>query len=103
MVPLQLFAQTGSQPSPADSLLYRDYAFLKQSDPWLTSQNAAGLQRLPVSHLSQATLSLQYDKGHFTNYYEAPKALTVAAGVESFYRLSSDIVVFGKIATATSR
>ena len=98
MVPLQLFAQTGSQPSPADSLLYRDYAFLKQSDPWLTSQNAAGLQRLPVSHLSQATLSLQYDKGHFTNYYEAPKALTVAAGVESFYRLSSDIVVFGKIA-----
>lgn len=98
LVPLQLFAQTDRQPSRADSLLFRDYAFLKQSDPWLTSPNAAGLQRLTVGHLSQATLSLQYDKGHFTNYYGAPKALTAAAGVESFYRLSPDIVIFGKIA-----
>ena len=84
-------------PSAQDSLLTKDFAFLKQTDTWLTSPNAAGLTRLSIDHLSNANVEMSYETGGFVNYYEAAKAVDVKADVESFYRLSDRIVMYGKM------
>ena len=49
--------------TPQDSLLLRDYTFLKQADPWLTIQNASALTRYQRQGIAEASLSLTYSKG----------------------------------------
>ena len=83
-----------SSPS-TDSLLLRDYAYIKHSSPWLTSQNAAGLTHFSNSNIAEAELRLGIGKGGLVNYYESPKTLTFDGGIESFYRISQRVVLFG--------
>ena len=80
-----------------DSLLLRDYTFIKQSDPWLTSPNAAALTRLAHQNIAQADLSLTGKKGGFTNYSGSDDATLLNANVESFYRYSQHTVFFGSM------
>ena len=80
-----------------DSLLWKDYEYLKASDPWLTTQNAGGLTRLQTSHLSEATISYTNDNGDFVNYDQAGKSRSIDAGIESFYRLNRRAVIYGKL------
>ena len=80
-----------------DSLLTKDFQYVKQSDPWLTSPNAAGLNRLNIDHLSDAEVGTKYETGGFVNYYEAAKSNNIEAKVESFYRLSDRIVMYGRM------
>ena len=57
-----------------DSLLLRDYQYVKQQDAWLTSGNAAALTRYQAKNIAEANLSLR------------------------FYRVSRRTVVYGSIA-----
>ena len=81
-----------------DSLLLRDYQYVKQQDAWLTSGNAAALTRYQAKNIAEANLSLRYNRGGLTDYYESPEMLRLGAAVESFYRVSRRTVVFGSIA-----
>ena len=83
--------------TPQDSLLLRDYTFLKQADPWLTSSNAAALTRFAHQSMAEASLSLNGGKGGFTNYYESPEALQFDGHVESYYRFNPRTVFFGSL------
>ena len=78
-----------------DSLLLRDYQFVKRTDAWLTSQNAAGLTRFSHPSISEAELSLTKSKGGMVDWYQSPDFLQAAANVESFTRISQRAVVFG--------
>lgn len=78
-----------------DSLLLRDYQFVKRTDAWLTSQNAAGLTRFSHSAISEAELSLKKSKGGLVDWYQSPDFLQATANVESFTRISQHAVVFG--------
>lgn len=78
-----------------DSLLLRDYQFVKRTDAWLTSQNAAGLTRFSHSAISEAELSLKKSKGGLVDWYESPDHFQATASVESFTRISQRTVVFG--------
>lgn len=78
-----------------DSLLLRNYQFVKRTDAWLTSQNAAGLTRLNHPSISEAEVSLTKSKGGFVDWYQSPDVLQVTANVESFTRISQRTVVFG--------
>lgn len=80
-----------------DSLLLRDYMYVKQSDPWLTSANAAALPRYARQNLSVAELSVTKEKGGLTNYDGSPDVLQADAAIESFFRLSQHTVVFGSM------
>lgn len=80
-----------------DSLLLRDYRYIQQSSPWLTSTNAATLTRFQTQNIAEAELSLQYGKGALCNYYQADKELLLDAAIESYYRVSSRTVVYGKM------
>ncbi len=86
----QLYAQS-------DSLLMEDYSFVKTADPWLTSQNAGGLTRFAISHLSNAQISIEKQSGHFHDISQSPNALDLEAKVESFYRLTHRIVMYGSM------
>ena len=78
-----------------DSLLLRDYTFVKQGDPWLIGSNAAALTRYAYENIATAELSLTKAKGGFTDFRDSPDALQVDAAVESFFRMSPHAVVFG--------
>ena len=80
-----------------DSLLLRNYQFVKRSDSWLTSQNAAGLTRLCSPSVSEAELSLTKSKGGLVDWYQSPDLLQATANVESFTRISQRAVVFGSM------
>ena len=80
-----------------DSLLLRDYTFMKYSDPWLSSPNAAALTRFTYQNIAQAELSLSGEKGGFTNYNGSDDATLVNAYVESFYRYNQRTVFFGSM------
>ena len=80
-----------------DSLLLRNYQFVKQQDPWLTSSNAAGLTRFDKPNISEAEVSLSYATGGLTTFGGASNVLQADASVESFYRVSQRTVVYGHI------
>jgi len=80
-----------------DSLLLRDYQFVKLNDPWLTSCNAAGLTRYATENITKAELSLTKGKGGFTDFYQSPDVLQADAGIESFFRINPRTVVFGSV------
>ena len=81
-----------------DSLLLRNYQFVKQHDPWLTSDNAAGLTHYQSRNIAEAEVSFSMGRGGFVNYNESPKTLSLDASVESFFRISPRTVVYGRMA-----
>lgn len=83
--------------SAQDSLLLRDYTFIKQSDPWLNSSNAAALTRYDYQNMAQAELSLGDERGGFTNYYGSDDITHLNAGVEAFYRFNPNTMFFGSM------
>lgn len=80
-----------------DSLLLRNYQFVRQQEAWLTCGNAAGLTRFSSRNIAEAEISLSSGRGGLTNYYESPKVIQLDAAVESFYRISRRTVVFGRM------
>ena len=89
MPPLQLKGQ--------DSLLLRDYQFVKEDNPWLTSRNKAAITTFVPQSITTAELSLTGQKGGFTNYDDSPMTLQIGAGIESLYRISQRTVLTGSI------
>ena len=81
----------------SSQLLYRDYQYIKDSDPWLTSHNSAALTRYASASLAEAELSLVREKGGFTNYSASADVWQADARVESFFRLSQRSVLFGSM------
>jgi hypothetical protein len=83
--------------SAQDSLLLRDYQFVRQSDPWLTHHNAAALTRFAVDNIVEAEASLTKGDGGLVNFDDSQNTLQGNVRTESFYRLSPSVVTFGAI------
>lgn len=81
-----------------DSLLLRDYQFVVQQSPWLTTTNAAALTGYAASNMSEAELSLGYGHGRLTGYSLPTSVLQVSADVEAYCRISPRTVVYGRMA-----
>jgi len=80
-----------------NDILYRDYGYIKNSDIWLTGNNAAALTRYNHAPISDANIYFRYGEGGFVNYYQPSRDVTFGAAIESFYRLSPKIVLSGGI------
>ena len=93
MILLALTATASAQ----NSLLLRDYQFVKQQESWLNCDNAAGLTLYNSRNIAQAEMSLDLSRGGFTDYYQSPKVIQLDANIESFYRISKRAVVFGRM------
>jgi hypothetical protein len=74
-----------------------DFEFIKNSNPWLTSENAAGLNSLCIDKASVAEAYYKKDDGQFVDFYESNNSYTYGLYTESFYRLSKSVVFYGKI------
>ena len=86
--------------SAQDSLLLRDYQFVRQSDPWLTHRNAAALTRFAADNIVEAEASLVKGNGGLVNFDDSRNTLQGHVRAESFYRLSPRVVTFGAISYA---
>jgi hypothetical protein len=74
-----------------------DPEYLKASEAWLGSENAAGLQSLPDLRLSTIEAYLHKGNGAFVNYYESDNSTEAGAVTESYYRLNRQVVFYGKV------
>lgn len=83
--------------SYSDSLYVGEYKFYMDSDPWLTSSNAAGLTRFSGKSLSDGRIFADYNSGGFCDYYEAPESVSFGGAVESILRLNKKTVLSGGI------
>ena len=83
--------------SAQDSLLLRNYQFVKQSDRWLTISNASALTRFNAPNIAEAEISLTKQKGGLANYFDSPNTNQIDVSVEAINRLNNRIVVAGGI------
>jgi hypothetical protein len=79
--------------------LWRDFGSVGRSDAWLLSDNAAGLVCLPdsVQKISIAEIFANKNGGQFIDYHQSDNSLTFGAQTASFFRINSEIVLYGKI------
>jgi hypothetical protein len=80
-----------------DNRGWKDFQFIKDSEAWLNSYNAAGLKALPVEKLSIVEISTEKGNGDFLNYYQSDNHIQFGALTESFYRLTPKTVLYGKV------
>ncbi len=94
----QVTAKRLQSEAAQESLMVRNYEFVKSRDPWLTHCNAAALTRFSAPNIAEAELSLSRQGGGLVNYDGSPSVFQFDATAEAFYRLSRRTVVFGSIA-----
>ncbi len=78
-------------------LHWKDYLYIKNSEAWLTSENAVGLKEFNIDKISVAEISFHKGNGDYVNYHQSNDHYTIGANIESFHRLNPKIVLFGKI------
>lgn len=75
-----------------------DYSLLKNRNVWLTGSNAAALTTYNDSNVVKGDVRFSYDSDNAEPNNNYASATTWGAEVESFYRLSKSIMVFGSMA-----
>ncbi|MFA7033085.1 MAG: DUF6850 family outer membrane beta-barrel protein [Bacteroidales bacterium] len=81
---------------PSDKNLY-SFDYIKNSNGWLTSYNAAGLCVLPVQSISIAEAYANKSNGDFINYYQSNNSYNIGAQTESFLRIGEKVFTYGKL------
>lgn len=74
-----------------------EYGFIINTNPWLNSANAAGLNEFSERKLSIATLRGNKSDGEFINYYESKNSFDLDIFTETYYRISNKTMVYGKV------
>ena len=78
-----------------DSVLLRNYDYVRQQDAWMQTDNAAALTRFQTANIATAHIAGGYEGGSWHGYSEAKNVVELNAGVEALHRLSSRTVVYG--------
>lgn len=83
---------------PADTTPhFRDFNYVKQANPWLTSPNAAALTRYNQRNISMAEVRGSMAKGDLVDYSQSSNVVQAGAMVESFFRINPRTVVYGRM------
>lgn len=82
---------------PSDSIGWTSISYLKQTEAWLGSENAAGLNVLSLPHISAVEVYAGKENGKFVNYYQSGNSFEFGARAESFYRLNPKVVFYGQM------
>lgn len=75
---------------------WTNFEFIKSTNSWLTSENAAGLDKLSTDKISFIEVSFNKQNGDFINYFESDNSYSLGAVTESFYRLNK-VVFYGQM------
>ncbi len=92
-----LIAATAVTAQAQDSLLMRDYQFVKHQDIWITQQNTAQLALRATRNIMEMEAALTKGNGGMTDYYQSDNWLEGDVHIESIYRLNRRIVFCGGI------
>lgn len=79
-----------------EELRWTNFDYVKNSNSWLSGENATGLSKLNTKSISFIETAFYKKAGDFINFYESDNSSTFGAKTESFYRLSK-IVFYGKM------
>ncbi|MBO9562476.1 MAG: hypothetical protein J7621_06860 [Niastella sp.] len=74
-----------------------DAGYIYHSNAWLSSHSITGLSYMPVTKLSNATLSFHKVKGPFANFHESDNSERITAASNSVYRLNPHVVMEGQV------
>ncbi len=91
-----VLCSTNSLAQQTDSVFF-DVNYVRQSNAWLSSKNAAGLKYFSLPKMSSAQLSFNKADGDFRNYHQSTDSYDFGLQSESLYRLNTDIVFSGSI------
>ena len=78
------------------AMAQRDFRLTEQRNVWLTSGNAAALTSFDDSTIANATLSYRHDGGKLHTMSEGKRQDAYDADVQSYCRLSADVVAYGR-------
>ncbi len=74
-----------------------DYDFIKGSNPWLTSSNAAGLGTMQPDRIAVVEADFNKEDGGLTSSYGSDNSLQAGIGTESFIKISDRIAFKGML------
>lgn len=75
----------------------QDFDFIKDSNPWLTSVNVAGIGQLQTSRTSMAGLSFSKDNGGLVGIEGSDDSFLAEITTESYMKFSDRIAFYGKL------
>ncbi|WP_297089606.1 DUF6850 family outer membrane beta-barrel protein [uncultured Draconibacterium sp.] len=75
---------------------WTDIEYIRNSNPWLSSENAAGLDRLSTKKISFIEAFYNKKNGDFINFYQSDNSYSFGGMTESYYRLNK-LVFYGKM------
>ncbi len=75
---------------------WTDFEYVKNSNSWLTSENAAGLDKLSTEKISFIEAFFNKENGDLINYDQSNDSYSFGGLTESFYRLNK-VVFYGKM------
>lgn len=76
---------------------WTDFWYVRNSNPWLTSDNAAGFNSLDIPKTSFAETFFIKGNGRFVNFYQSDNSFRFGGTTESFLRLNNKVVFYGKM------
>lgn len=76
---------------------WADLQFVRQSEVWLRTNNAAGLKHLSIDTISEISLNSSFKKGDFINYNQSDQSYTYGVDAESYFRLNPKVVLWSGI------
>nr|WP_319512608.1 DUF6850 family outer membrane beta-barrel protein [uncultured Draconibacterium sp.] len=79
-----------------ESVNWANFNYIKASNGWLTSENAAGLDKLSVDKISFIEATFNKQNGDFINYFQSDNSYSFGASTESFYRINK-LVFYGQM------
>lgn len=74
---------------------YADLEYIRSSNPWLNSENAAGLKNYAAGNISRAAIYFNKKDGGFTNYFQSDDSQEYGITAESYRRLTNKVVLAG--------
>lgn len=75
----------------------RDYEFIRSTNPWLSSDNAAWLVLQPVNRIATAEAAFSKQNGGLKGNNESPDSFEAGANTESFVKISDRMSFYGSL------
>lgn len=74
---------------------YADIDYIRKSNAWLSSKNAAGLSHYNTVNISNAALNFRKEDGGFRNYFQSDNSQEYGLQADSYTRLNNKVVLAG--------
>ena len=75
----------------------RDFEYIRSATPWITSDNAAGLDALPVGRIANIEAIFHKHNGELKDIKDSPDSYEAGASTEAFINLSEIFAIHGRL------